>query len=224
MRSITKRCGIARRRRRTHKVPRREFDGALTAAMIEALSAVPEVVVMKYVVYKDPWHGRGKYEVRTDPGERTMARCSSREEAKQIAHALNTKPAWISPEELVERAQARAQPTVVTDPEILSGMPVFAGSRVPIDMVLACVDAGNDMARIRRAYPFVTDEHIKAARAYKASHPTPEFWQEASTIALEYEGVGHLIRMYADAEDDAERLSIVMDIEELMADIKRASP
>jgi uncharacterized protein (DUF433 family) len=184
----------------------------------------PEEAVKKYVVYKDPWHGPAKYEVRTEPGERTMAHCSSVDEAKRIAHALNTKPAWVSPEELVERAQAQAQPTVVTDPEILSGMPVFAGSRVPIDMVLACVDAGSDMARIRQAYPFVTDEHITAARAYKTSHPTPEFWQEASAIAVEYEGVGDLIRMYADAGDDAERLSIVIDIEELMADIKRAHP
>jgi hypothetical protein len=31
---------------------------------------------MKYVVYKDPWHGAEKYEVRTEPGERTMAHCS----------------------------------------------------------------------------------------------------------------------------------------------------
>jgi uncharacterized protein (DUF433 family) len=179
---------------------------------------------MKYVVYKDPSHGAGKYEVRTEPGERTMARCSSRKEAKRIAHALNTKPAWVSPEELVEQAQSQAQPTVVTDPEILSGTPVFAGSRVPIDMVLACVDAGNDTARIRRAYPFLTDEHITAARAYQASHPTREFWQEAAAIAVEYEGVGDLIRMWADAEDDAERLSILIDIVELMEDIKRAHP
>jgi uncharacterized protein (DUF433 family) len=179
---------------------------------------------MKYVVYKGPWHGPGKYEVRTEPGERTMDHCSSREEAKRIAHALSTKPASVSPEELVERAQAEAQPTVVTDPEILSGTPVFAGSRVPIDMVLACVDAGNDTARIRRAYPFVTDEHITAARAYKASHPTPEFWQEALAIAVEYEGVGDLMRMWANAGDDAERLSILIDIVELMEDIKRAYP
>jgi uncharacterized protein (DUF433 family) len=183
---------------------------------------------MKYVVYKDPWHGPGRYEVRTEPGERTMAHCSSREEAKRIAHALNTKPVRVSPEELVERAQAQAQaqaqPTVVTDPEVLSGMPVFAGSRVPIDVVLASIDAGTDMTRIRQAYPFVTDEHVTAARAYKASHPTPEFWQEASAIAVEYEGVGDLIRMWTDAEDDAERLAIVIDIEELMADIKRAYP
>jgi uncharacterized protein (DUF433 family) len=182
----------------------------------------PKEAVTKYVVYKDPWHNPRKYEVRAEPGEATMAHCSSREEAKRIAHALNTKPAWVSPEELVERAQA--QPTVVTDPEILYGMPVFAGSRVPIDMVLACVDAGTDMARIRQAYPFVTDEHVTAARAYKASHPTPEFWQEASAIAVEYEGVGELIRMWTDAKDDAERLSIKIDIEELMADIKRAYP
>lgn len=106
--------------------------------------------------------------------------------------------------------QAQAQPMVVTDPAIPDGLPVFAGGRVPIDMLLACVDAGIDMARIRQAYPFVTDEHITAARAYKASHPTREFWQEAAAIAVEYEGVGDLIRM--DAGDDAERLSIVMDL------------
>jgi uncharacterized protein (DUF433 family) len=179
---------------------------------------------MKYVVYKDPWHGAGKYEVRTEPGERTMAHCSSHEEAKRIAHALSTKPAWVSPEELVERAQLPAQPTVVSDPEILDGMPVFAASRVPIDMILACVDAGTGIAQIRLAYPFVTDEYITAARAYKESHPTREFWQEAAAIAVEYKGVGALIRMWADAEDDAERLSILIDIVELMEDIKRAHP
>jgi uncharacterized protein (DUF433 family) len=177
---------------------------------------------MKYLVYEDAWRGDRKYEVRTESGERTMAHCSSREEAKRIAHALNTKPAWVSPEELVERAQSQAHPTVVTDPAILNGLPVFAGSRVPIDMLLACVDAGTSIAQIRLAYPFVTDEYITAARAYKASHPTREFWQEAAAIAVEYKGVGTLIRMWADAEDDAERLSILMDIVELMEDIKRA--
>lgn len=52
---------------------------------------------MKYVVYKDPWQGTGKYEVRSESGERTMAHYSSREEVKRIAHSLNTKPAWVSP-------------------------------------------------------------------------------------------------------------------------------
>jgi hypothetical protein len=144
---------------------------------------------MKYVVYKDPSHGAGKYEVRTETGELTLARCLSCEEATRIAHALNTMPASVSPEELVERAQSKAQPTVMTDPEILNGLPVFAGSRVPIDM-----------------------------------HPTHEFWQEAAAIAVEYKGVGTLIRMWADAEHDAERLAILIDIVELVEDIKRAHP
>lgn len=60
---------------------------------------------------------------------------------------------------------------VVSDPEILSGEPVFAGTRVPIDIVLACVDAGMDMTRIRASYPIVDEEHIAAARAYQAAHP-----------------------------------------------------
>jgi hypothetical protein len=144
---------------------------------------------MKYVVHKDPSHGARKYEVRTEPGELTMAHCSSCEEAKGKAHALNTKPAWVSHEELVVRTQSQSQPTAVTDPDILNSLPVFAGSCVP-----------------------------------KASHPTREFWQEAAAIAVEYQGVGTLIRKWADAEDDAERLAILIDIVELMEDIKRAHP
>jgi hypothetical protein len=51
-----------------------------------------------------------------------------------------------------------------------------------------------------------------------------EYLARGSAIAVEYEGVGNLIRMWADAKDDAERLSIKIDIEQLMADIKRAYP
>jgi uncharacterized protein (DUF433 family) len=63
------------------------------------------------------------------------------------------------------------QDLVVSDPEILSGMPVFAGTRVLIDTVLACIDAGEDLERIRESYPIADDEHIAAARAYRAAHP-----------------------------------------------------
>ena len=60
---------------------------------------------------------------------------------------------------------------VVSDPEILSGEPVFAGTRITIDTVLASIDAGIDLARIRASYPIVDDEHIAAVRAYRAVHP-----------------------------------------------------
>jgi uncharacterized protein (DUF433 family) len=63
------------------------------------------------------------------------------------------------------------QSLVVSDPEILSGEPVFAGTRIAIDTVLASLDAGIDMARIRLSFPIVDDEHIATARAYRTAHP-----------------------------------------------------
>jgi uncharacterized protein (DUF433 family) len=63
------------------------------------------------------------------------------------------------------------QNLVVSDPGILSGEPVFAGTRIAIDTVLASLDAGIDLARISASYPIVDDEHIAAARAYRAEHP-----------------------------------------------------
>ena len=66
-----------------------------------------------------------------------------------------------------------ATPTelVVSDPEIMDGRPVFAGSRVPIEHVLASLAAGIDMSRIRDSYPFLTEAHIKAAQVYQDTHP-----------------------------------------------------
>lgn len=60
---------------------------------------------------------------------------------------------------------------VVIDPEIVGGIPVFAGSRLPIDVVLASLDGGIDMSRIRDSWPFLTNAHVAAARAYDAAHP-----------------------------------------------------
>jgi hypothetical protein len=47
------------------------------------------------------------------------------------------------------------------------------------------------------------------------------FGREAATVASEYDGVGNLMRMWADARGDAERIAIILDIEELIDDIKR---
>jgi uncharacterized protein (DUF433 family) len=68
-------------------------------------------------------------------------------------------------------SSVKNQNLVLSDREILSGEPVFAGTRITIDTVLASIDAGIDLARIRASYPIVDDEHIAAARAYKVAHP-----------------------------------------------------
>lgn len=54
-------------------------------------------------------------------------------------------------------------PIVVLDPEILGGIPVFAGTRVPVAHVVADLRKGTDHTRIREAYPSLTDQHWWAA-------------------------------------------------------------
>jgi hypothetical protein len=50
------------------------------------------------------------------------------------------------------------------------------------------------------------------------------FGREAATIAMEYDGVGDLRRMWASAKDVTERWAIVVDIEEVLGDIQKAYP
>ncbi len=45
-------------------------------------------------------------------------------------------------------------------------------------------------------------------------------WRAAALAAIEYDGIADLMRMWPDAEDDAERTAIVLDIEELLDDMK----
>ena len=66
---------------------------------------------------------------------------------------------------------AQADSLVSVDPDVLGGTPVFAGTRVPIDSVLASADASIDPARLHASYPFLTQAHIDAARTYAVVHP-----------------------------------------------------
>ncbi len=60
-------------------------------------------------------------------------------------------------------------PRIQRDPAVLSGEPVFAGTRLPVATLLACVDAGNSWARIVASWPWVTPAHVLAAREWVAS-------------------------------------------------------
>jgi uncharacterized protein (DUF433 family) len=75
----------------------------------------------------------------------------------------------------------RAQKLITTDPEILGGVPVFAGTRVPVDTVMASLKKGIDRKRILGAYPSLTDEHLEAARVYSEVHPRRGRPTKAST-------------------------------------------
>jgi uncharacterized protein (DUF433 family) len=58
---------------------------------------------------------------------------------------------------------------VVADPEVMGGQPCFVGTRVPASIVVASVDKGFEWSRLVAAYPFVTEAHVAAARAYLAA-------------------------------------------------------
>ena len=60
---------------------------------------------------------------------------------------------------------------VTTDPEVMGGVPVFAGTRVPVGIVLGSLATGVHLDRLKASYPFLTEAHIQAAKVYEAVHP-----------------------------------------------------
>lgn len=91
----------------------------------------------------------------------------------QVRTAFAEVSVWKGVEESMQRAQevTNAHAFVTTDPEIMGGLPVFKGTRVPIDTVLASVDKGIDWQRLVDSYPFLTGELVHAARIYATVHP-----------------------------------------------------
>ena len=52
------------------------------------------------------------------------------------------------------------------DPEVIGGVAVFVGSRLPVTTLLACVDA---CERIVASWPWLTSAHLEAARGQAAA-------------------------------------------------------
>lgn len=54
-----------------------------------------------------------------------------------------------------------SETTVVhSNPEIVSGAPVFTGTRVPVQALLDCLEEGDDIDSFLAGYPSVTREHV----------------------------------------------------------------
>ena len=57
---------------------------------------------------------------------------------------------------------------IKADPGIMHGTPCFAGTRIPVSVVLDNLAAGATHERILEEYPSLKPEHIPAALAYAA--------------------------------------------------------
>ena len=69
--------------------------------------------------------------------------------------------------ELLNEAKA----IVVVDPDILGGMPVIKGTRIPVHDVAASVRENIPAERILRAYPALTEQKITLAKLWSDAHP-----------------------------------------------------
>lgn len=73
-------------------------------------------------------------------------------------------------EDRLEQLQ-KAQELVVEDPEILRGVAVFRGTRIPVHHVADLVEDKTSMEELRELYPSLKDEHFALAPVYAKAHP-----------------------------------------------------
>jgi uncharacterized protein (DUF433 family) len=64
-----------------------------------------------------------------------------------------------------------ADDAIISDTEILDGMPVINGTRVPVYDLAASVKAGVSWDRILAAYPTIKEHHLDLAVAYAEANP-----------------------------------------------------
>ncbi len=57
-------------------------------------------------------------------------------------------------------------PLVTTSPDRLSGTPVFAGTRVPVQTLIDYLEAGDPLAAFLADFPSVSREHAAAVRGH----------------------------------------------------------
>ena len=56
-----------------------------------------------------------------------------------------------------------AAEVIHSDPEILGGIPVFVGTRVPVQNLIDCLEAGDSLDEFLDSFPTVTREQAVAA-------------------------------------------------------------
>ena len=57
-----------------------------------------------------------------------------------------------------------------SDPKIMFGKPVIAGTRITVEHILRCLAAGEGPNEIVEDYPPLTLDDIRAAQAFAADH------------------------------------------------------
>jgi uncharacterized protein (DUF433 family) len=65
----------------------------------------------------------------------------------------------------------KANKKIVQNPDILTGEPVFKGTRVPIDAVLESLEGGDTLADLQNDWRFLDAALVDSAKVYRILHP-----------------------------------------------------
>jgi len=69
------------------------------------------------------------------------------------------------------RQLKKSELLVIEDPEIMSGTPVFKGTRVPVHQIALELEQGSPIEEVLRDYPTVSREQAEAAAIYARANP-----------------------------------------------------
>jgi uncharacterized protein (DUF433 family) len=81
-----------------------------------------------------------------------------------VPASASPRPAWMAEARRLEQAaNSISRPVLVRDPDILSGTPVFAGTRVPVKNLLDSLEHGHSLDEFLDDFPTVRREQAIAA-------------------------------------------------------------
>ena len=90
----------------------------------------------------------------------------------QVSHGQSVDvSSFVESAKLRARKVDQAEAVVETSEDVMDGTPVFKGTRVPLDVVIASLDNGIPFERVQASYAFLTPELADAARVYQFVHP-----------------------------------------------------
>jgi len=67
---------------------------------------------------------------------------------------------------MADKKQKTDQPRIVQDPAVMGGKPVVAGTRIPVERVIAHLARNPELEDLFAAYPELTREDVKACLRY----------------------------------------------------------
>lgn len=72
---------------------------------------------------------------------------------------------------------------VVSDPSVMMGKPVIAGTRITVELILEKLAAGETVPQFLAAHPRLTEEAIHAALAFAATAPRADVLYPVAEVA-----------------------------------------